>query len=228
MRLAVIIPAHNEAKTIGDVVERIPKQVDGISRISTYVVNDASFDETASIAKKTGAIVISHRLNLGAGGAILTGLLAAKRQDCEVAVSLDGDGQHDPDDIHALVSEYRTNKADLIIGSRFLSETIGRMPPLKWYGNKAMNGITYTFCGARVTDSQSGFRLFGKNILSMIEQFSMTGYEFCSETIINAKRFGLEIAEVPIKTIYFNERRGQNPINGLNIILRLLYRTVAG
>ncbi|HSX41749.1 MAG TPA: glycosyltransferase family 2 protein [Candidatus Saccharimonadales bacterium] len=228
MRLAVVVPAHNEEKTIGDVIDGIPRRIDGISTINRIVINDASIDRTAARAKKAGALVLSHRINIGQGGAVLTGIKAARQLGNALVVTLDGDGQHDPDDIHALVDAHFRDKADLIIGSRFLSQTIETMPALKWYGNKIMNGITFTFSGKQVSDSQSGFRLIGERMLSVIDEFNMTGYEFCSEMIIGAKRHGLLISEVPIKTIYFDGRQGQNPLNGLNIFLRLFYRAVTG
>jgi len=224
----VVIPAHNEEKSIGDVVANIPKQVDGLSEIAPFVVNDASTDRTASVARGAGAVVLDHRLNLGAGGATLTGLTAAKRLGFETAITLDGDGQHDPNDIPALLEAYRTHGAQLVIGSRFLSQTITEMPALKWYGNKIMNGMTYLFSRAAVSDSQSGFRLFGPAFLDNLHLFTTGGYEFCSEAIIIARRAGLKIAEVPVKTIYFDGAQGQNPLNGLNIFLRLLYKTITG
>jgi len=159
---------------------------------------------------------------------VLTGIHAAKRLGANLVVTLDSDGQHDPSDIGALLEELFTNQADFVVGSRFLSETINEMPSLKWYGNKVMNGITYMFSGRMMTDSQSGFRLFGGRVLELIDSFNMRGYEFCSETIVRARQLNLKVSEVPIKTIYFDHRQGQNPINGINILLRLIYRKVAG
>lgn len=228
MRLAIVIPAHNEEKTIGEVVHNLPRRLDGISDIKPLVVNDASTDRTASMAHKAGASVFSHRLNLGAGGATLTGLTAAERLEYDLAVTLDGDGQHDPADIPLLLEAHRRHRADLVIGSRFLSRTIESMPALKWYGNKAMNTVTYLFSHCNVTDSQSGFRLFGPRFLQSLHHFSTGGYEFCSEAIIIAQKNKFILKEVPIKTIYFDNRRGQNPLNGLNIFLRLFYRAVTG
>lgn len=228
MKLAIVIPAHNEAKTIREVIRTVPQKLDGVSEVITIVVSDASTDETVNHAKEAGAFVLSHRVNLGAGGATLTGLTAARERGCNIVITLDGDGQHDPQDIQALVNAHREEQADLVIGSRFMSQTITSMPPLKWYGNKVMNGITYLFSGHSVSDSQSGYRLFGPSFLQILHCFSTGGYEFCSEAIIIAHKNNLRIKEVPIRTIYFAERGGQNPLNGLNIFLRLFYRAVAG
>jgi len=228
MRLAVVIPAHNEEKTIGRVISSLPRRLDGISAIQSIVVSDASTDKTVVLARKAGASVFSHRVNLGAGGATLTGLTAARDLNYDLAITLDGDGQHDPDDIPLLVEAHQHHKADLVIGSRFLSQTIESMPPLKWYGNKAMNAMTYLFSHRNVTDSQSGFRLFGPRFLQSLHHFSTGGYEFCSEAIIIAQKNRFLVREVPIKTIYFDNRQGQNPLNGLNIFLKLFYRAITG
>lgn len=228
MKLAVVIPARNEEKKIGDVVSRLPRQIDGISALTPLVVSDASTDRTEVIARQAGARVLTHRMNLGAGGATLTGLVAARQLGADLAITLDADGQHDPNDIHALIAAYHQNRTDLIIGSRFLSTTIDSMPPLKWYGNKAMNVMTYVFSGHAVTDSQSGFRLFGPQFLQAIDCFRTGGYEFCSEALMVARQQNLTVAEVPIKTIYFDDRHGQNPLNALNIFLRLFYKSVTG
>lgn len=229
MKLAVVIPAYNEEETIAEVVQKVPRKIIGISNVSVIVVNDNSRDSTARAAKAAGAIVLTHRLNLGAGGATSTGLAYAKKIGADIAVSLDGDGQHDPAEILKLLTEYRRGRSQLVIGSRFLSETIGRMPGLKNFGNRVMNVITYFFSGRLVTDSQSGFRLFGEKILENYSKIITTsGYEFCSETIINSKRYGLGISEVPVTTIYFQGRKGQSPINGINILLKLFYKAIVG
>lgn len=228
MKLAIVIPAHNEAKTIERVVRNIPRRLDGISDVLPIVVSDASTDQTAQLAERAGALALSHRLNLGAGGATLTGLRAARNLGCRAAITLDADGQHDPQDIPAFLTAHQQQRADLVLGSRFLSETIKEMPPLKWYGNKVMNNITYVFSQTAVTDSQSGFRLFGHRFLRQLDLFSTGGYEFCSEAIVIARQAKLRIVEVPIKTIYFDERKGQNPLNGVNIFLRLFYRMMTG
>ncbi len=228
MKLGIVIPAHNEARTIRQVVKKIPRKLDGISQILPIVIDDGSSDDTLLVARESGAVALRHRINLGAGGATLTGLTATCRLGFDVAVTLDGDGQHDPNDIPTLLEAHQKDGADLVIGSRFLSKTIGEMPQLKWYGNKVMNRITYVFSHYNATDSQSGFRLFGPNFLELLHLFSTGGYEFCSEAIIIAHQSHLKIAEVPINTIYFDSRRGQNPLNGANIFLRLLYRSLTG
>lgn len=228
MKVAVVIPAHNEELTIAEVIRQIPKTIKGVKELGVFVVDDASTDQTKNVATLAGATALRHRINLGAGGATLTGMIAAIRSGFDTVVTLDADGQHDPRDIHTLLAAHRTHGADLVIGSRFLSQTISDMPLLKNFGNRVMNGITYLFSGRAVTDSQSGFRLFGPKFLTLLDRFSTGGYEFCSETVIVAKKAGLAIVEAPIRTIYLDDRRGQNPLNGVHILLRLFYRSLTG
>lgn len=229
MKLAIVIPAYNEEGSIGKVVEKIPKNIPGVSEVIKIVVNDNSRDKTAKVASAAGATVLTHRINLGAGGATTTGLTYAKQIGADAVVTLDGDGQHNPTEIAQLVAEYGKGQSQLIIGSRFMSTTIKDMPGLKNFGNRVMNFITYIFSGKLVTDSQSGFRLLGRMVLDNSKSIITTnGYEFCSEMIINSRKQGINIAEVPISTIYFADRKGQNPINGINIFMRLLYRAVVG
>lgn len=228
MKLTVVIPAFNEEKTIAEVIGAIPKKISGVTQIEIIVVDDQSRDKTGEIGRSLGATVLRHRLNLGAGGATLTGIDAARKRGADMVITIDGDGQHDPKEIVKLVQAHLESGADLVIGSRFLSDSLEQMPALKNFGNRVMNGITYMFSGKHVTDSQSGFRLFGRRLIAGFDRFTTSGYEFCSETIINTKKMGLKIVEVPISTIYFEGRRGQNPLNGVNILLKLIYKTVTG
>lgn len=229
MKLAIVIPAYNEEKTIAKVLGSIPKQIDGVTAIEAIVVDDNSSDQTYKIAKAAGAHVLSHAMNLGAGGATLTGLTFAKRLAADIVVTLDADGQHDPKEIELLVDGYQHGRGDMIIGSRFLSDSIKGMPLLKKIGNRAFSVITYLFSGKMLSDTQSGFRLFGEKMADALIGADLSGYEFCSETIMIAQKNHLTIAEVPISTIYDPNRvGGQSPINGINILMKLIYRKLVG
>lgn len=229
MKLGIVIPAYNEERSIANVLATIPRKIDGVSRTEVIVVDDNSSDSTYRVAKDAGAHVISHQMNLGAGGATLTGVVYARRIESDIIVTLDGDGQHNPLEIGSLVKHHLTTNADLIIGSRFLSQTIKEMPLLKVVGNKGLSWVTYVVSGHQATDSQSGFRLLSKKMSDILTTIEMGGYEFCSEMIMVACQHNLVIAEVPISTIYGDVRKGgQNPINGINILMRLIYRRLTG
>ena len=229
MKLVVVIPAHNEEKNIYAVVKNIPRTIPGVRSIEVVVVDDSSHDLTYQTARSAGAKVLSHPINLGAGGAALTGITYGQRLNADIIVTLDGDGQHNPKEITRLVKKYHQNRADMIIGSRFMSKTIKKMPLVRKVGNRGFSLVTYLLSGKMVSDTQSGFRLFGPNMIKTLMSVELVGYEFCSETIMIAHSNKLVIEEVPITTIYSKTRQGgQSALNGLEILLRLIYRKLVG
>jgi len=222
------MPAYNEAKVIGQVIRDIPKNILGASSQEVIVVDDNSSDNTGDVAAKAGATVLHHRLNLGAGGATITGLEYAYRHNFDVAVTLDSDGQHDPEEIKDLVAKIKGGY-DLVIGSRLLIRQITDMPVYKLFGNNLLNFITFLFYRVWVTDSQSGFRAYSKRALKHCNITDM-GYEFCSAIIGRIRSKNLRICEVPIKTIYteYSKAKGQHYLNGFNIIIKLAWAKIRG
>lgn len=226
MKICVVIPAYNESQVVGNVIKDIQK----VFRKSQYrfeivVVNDNSTDNTSAKAHGAGATVIDHIINRGAGGATSTGLRYAEKKGYDFAVTMDGDGQHDPLDVLSSVNAAIRTKSDLLIGSRLIN-TQG-MSKVKILGNKGLSIITWFLFGVNVTDSQSGLRVFSKNALDVLE-WKSTGYEFCSEMIWRAKQAELVINEHPIKAIYteYSTSKGQNNWNAINIIKTLLRRRI--
>ena len=216
------MPAYNESQVIAEVIKNAKKTFAKAKEytIDVVVVNDGSKDTTSSEAKKSGAIVIDHILNSGAGGATLTGLAYAKKYGYDVAATMDADGQHDPDDVlNGIVASDRRN-VDLLIGSRLIDSE--GMSKTKVLGNKGLSLITRLLFGADVTDSQSGLRIFSRSSIETLTWRS-TGYEFCSEMIWRANQSRLSIEEYPIKAIYtdYSRAKGQNNWNAINIVRRL-------
>ncbi|MBI2588187.1 glycosyltransferase family 2 protein [Candidatus Berkelbacteria bacterium] len=226
MKLVVVIPALNEEKTIGEVIAQIPRRIEGVSEIETVVVDDGSTDQTGLVAQKNGALVFRHPINLGVGAATTTGLKAARRLGAGAAVTLDGDGQHNPAEIPLLIQPLLQNKADLVIGSRFLNSST-QIPLLKKIGNHFFNHFTAFLYGVRSSDTQSGFKAFSKNALIFLEP-KTHGYEICSEILAEATDHHLRIKEVPISVIYnhYTKTKGQSPLNGINILLKLILRNL--
>lgn len=214
----IVMPAHNEESSIGGVIDSLHKE--GWEKI--IVVDDGSTDSTAKIASSKGALVISHGRNLGLGAALRTGLQEASRRNALCAVTFDADGQHDPKEVKKLVRAL--DGADLVIGVR---RSIG-IPLNKRIGNFGLNLITYFFCG-KFTDSQSGFRAFGPRALEKIKIMSHR-YEVSSEIIIQAKKLGLRIKEVPVKCFYtkYSKARGTTIASGFRIFWRLLKLKLTG
>lgn len=227
MKLAVVIPVYNEGKVIKSVIGGLPKKLKGIDEIVVLAVNDDSTDNSANEISKTHAILVNHPINLGAGAATVTGLEAAKKIGADLAVTIDGDGQHNSADISKLIKPVIANKADLVIGTR-LKQAKG-MPLIKQIGNWGLNVVTYAMSRMWTTDSQSGFKCFSRKAMDTMDIQSL-GYEFCSEIIIEAKQKKLRITEVPTKAIYssYSKKKGQSIFNGMNIVVKLLVKKITG
>lgn len=204
MKVAAIIPARNEARVIASVVEQALGQVSLV-----IVVDDASEDRTAAEATAAGAIVLRHALPRGVGRATATGLRAALQLGAELLVTLDGDGQHQPNEISTLLLPLHQNRADLVIGCRVLERSA--MPRVRRLGNGLANLLTRALYGVTVSDSQSGFRAWRRRAVEQV-RMEACGYEFCSASLGAAKRAGLRIVEVPITTLYseYSLSKGQS------------------
>lgn len=224
--LVIVTPAYNEGKVITEVIQSIPKTINGISKITPVVIDDNSNDDTFQKAQEAGAVCIRHAINLGAGGATITGLEAAKKLKADIVVTMDSDGQHAGDDMIPLIQPIIANEADVVLGSRLLQASKD-MPFYKLVGNNLLNGITFLFFGIWVSDSQSGYKAFSKKALNSI-QLSTNGYEVCSEMIGEIKKRKLRYKEEAITTIYtdHSKAKGQLALNAVNIVLGLLLRNI--
>lgn len=226
-KVCVIIPAYNESAVIGDVIKSVLNEFKKTSySVSIAVVNDSSKDNTSAVARNSGAIVIDHILNLGAGGATATGLSYARQNKFDIVATMDADGQHAAEDVVKGVNEIIKRGDDLLIGSRLIDNR--GMSKTKIIGNKGLSAITYILFGINSTDSQSGLRIFSPNALRKL-QWKTNGYEFCSEMLWRAKQQKLRISEYPVKAIYtdYSKSKGQNNWNAVNIIKNLLKKRIA-
>lgn len=225
-RILAVIPAYNEASTISDVVgSLLSTHRKAGYPLEVLVVDDGSKDNTVQMAGKAGALVISHILNTGAGGATATGLSYAEQNGYTIAVTLDADGQHSAEDVRRGLALMQQGDVDLLIGSRLIDSR--GMSRVKRMGNWGLSTITYLLFGVNVTDSQSGLRVFSERALKEL-RWKTSGYEFCSEMLWRAKQKGLVIREYPIKAIYtdYSKAKGQNNWNAFNIIKSLLRRRI--
>jgi len=222
--VTVVIPAHNEAAAIGDVISRIPKNIEGM-QVVAIVVDDGSTDNTGQIARDFGAQVLRHVTNLGVGAATVSGLKAEQALDADVIVTIDGDGQHDPGEIERLVQCLLEGPFDVVIGSRILSPQ--GMPLTRFMANLLLNALTFVAYRKIVSDSQSGFKVFSQAAANALNLRS-AGYEICSEIIGEIYRKNLTYKSVPIKPVYteYSRAKGQHFLNGVNLILGLLTRWV--
>lgn len=227
LKVCVVLPAFNEAKVISDVilsVKKVFKDTNFYTEI--VVVNDSSKDNTSEVAKKSGATVIDHILNTGAGGATATGLSYAWQNNFDIAATMDSDGQHLAEDVKRGINEIIKRQDDLLIGSRLIDKK--GMSKLKVIGNWGLSFITYLLFGINSTDSQSGLRIYSRQALEKL-RWKTSGYEFCSEMLWRAKQLGLKISEFPIKAVYteYSKSKGQNNWNGINIVKSLIKQRIA-
>lgn len=211
MRTVCIIPAFDEEPTIGHVVSGALKHCSMV-----LVISDGSKDRTAEESRQAGAVVIAHVVRLGTGGALSTGFRTALKTDHEVFLTIDGDGQHDPDEIPVVLAPILRGEADVVIGSRLLGKPES-MPFGKKMGNRLLSTVTSLAVNARITDSQSGFRAYRREVLEYAIHRARD-YRWASEILILAAKGHFRIEEVPITTIYFpRHRRGVGVEDGLKI-----------
>lgn len=225
-KICFVLPAHNEASVIGDVVKDLRQALKATKYdYQVVVIDDGSRDGTAAVAQTAGAHVIRHIMNTGTGGATATGLSYAQQNGFDLAVTMDADGQHDAADAVKGVELMVGSNIDLMIGSRLIDSK--GMSRVKILGNRGLTFITYLVFGIRVTDSQSGMRVFSKKALDRLK-WRTAGYEFCSEMLWRAKQQKLKIKEYPIRAIYteYSIAKGQNNWNAVNIIKSLLRRRI--
>lgn len=212
-----VIPAYNEAKKIGQVIQEIHSL--GFKKI--IVVDDCSSDTTAQIAEDLGCYVFRHSLNRGAGAATKTGFEAAKELGATYVITIDSDGQHDPKDSLKLLKY--AEKYDVIIGSRLIKPK--GMPLIRILYNRIGSIFTYFLYGIYVRDSQSGYKVFNRKALYRI-QIKFDRYEFCSEIIHELKLKKLSFREIPIKVIYttYSLSKGQHLLNGFRMVYKMIMR----
>jgi glycosyltransferase involved in cell wall biosynthesis len=197
--LVVMMPALNEAKTIGDVIERIPRNIDGVGRVKVIVVNDGSIDDTERIALDCGAIVVRHAERLGLGRSFADGMDRALREGADIIVNIDSDGQFDPENIVELIAPILQDRADFVTCTRFACrEWIPEMPTVKKWGNKRMcNIVNFVTSTTDLTDVSCGFRAFTREAALRMNLFGK--FTYTHESIIDLARKGMRLTEVPMR-----------------------------
>ena len=214
MKLIVGIPAFNEEKNIAAIITQLKKITNKI-----IVCNDGSTDLTSKISKELGATVINHKKNMGYGSAIRSIFLKSKSLNGDILVTFDADGQHRVKDIEKVIKPIINGKSDLVIGSRFLDKNETEVPQYRKVGIKVITKITNATIKKQLTDSQSGFRSYSKNVLKELNP-SEVGMGISTEILIKASSKNFRISEVPIKVTYSGDTSTHNPItHGSSVIL---------
>lgn len=195
VRAVAVIPAFDEARSIGAVVAGVRPYV-----AEVIVVDDGSRDGTASVARAAGATVISHEKNRGKGSAVRTGIArAALSHDWTHLLMLDGDMQHLPDEVPVLFEAAARTGADLVVGER----TFGKsdMPASRYHANRIGSRALSGFLGTPVRDTQCGFRLFRAEMIRRLT-LRATGYEIETEMLVKVRRHGGRIVSAPVTAVY--------------------------
>lgn len=195
MRLVVIVPAYNEEGSIGDVLASIPKILDDGCEVVALVVDDGSTDTTAKIAKKCGAIVVSHRVRSGLAAAFRTGLATALSMHADCIATLDADGQYRGEELQLLLQRMQKTGAELVVGNRQV-RMLSHMPWKHRIGNIVGSAMLRILRCTTVTDASSGFRLFSARFGRAIRITSV--HTYTHEMLIQAKTCGFTVAEVPV------------------------------
>lgn len=216
MKTCVLIPSFNEAKTIGGLVSKIKAQ-----GLDVIVVDDGSSDNTSELATEAGAHVIRHRENRGKGAAFKSGFAFALREDYAAVITMDGDGQHSPDDIPHFINAAEASSSDIILGNRMFFPK--NMPLLRRITNRTMSSLISLICRKHIPDSQCGFRLHKRRVLEKLTPRS-DNYEIETEILIEAHQKGMRVSSIPIQSIYRKEVSNINPFIDTIRFLRYLFK----
>lgn len=211
-KIWAIIPAYNEAKTIGQVISETKRYVDEV-----VVVDDGSSDDTSKVALLSGARSLRHILNLGKGAALKSGCDYAISEGAEILVFLDADGQHEPKEIPQFLSALHAG-AKVVFGYRAIS---GEMPLVFQVGNNGINWISQILFGIKLKDTQSGFRALWASVYPLI-QWKSTDYCMESEMIAHIAHHRLAYTEIPIRTIYRDSYKGTTVMDGIKIVANMV------
>ena len=211
MLVVVTIPAYNEEKTISTLIGRIHKALKNKYKYKVLVVDDGSHDKTGKVAKSKGAIVFSHPKNYGLAETFRTEIEKSLELGADVIVHIDADMQYQPEEIPKLIKEVE-NGNDLVLGSRFMGK-IEYMPWINRFGNKAFSHVVSQAAEMEISDAQTGFRAFTKELATKVKVRS--DHTYTQEQIIRAVRNKFKIKEVPV---YFARRKDKsrlisNPIS---------------
>jgi glycosyltransferase involved in cell wall biosynthesis len=211
----IVIPAFNEAAVIGEVVADVRSVFDNV-----VCVDDGSSDGTGELARRAGAHLVRHPINLGQGAAIQTGVEYARRQPgARIFATFDADGQHRVRDLAAMVERVRAGDVDIVIGTRFARPDGNRPPFLKALVLQTAARLSRRGRRLGLTDTNNGLRVFNKKVADGLD-ITMSGMSHANEFIMLIAENHWRVAEEPIEVLYteYSKSKGQPLLNGVNII----------
>ena len=218
-RICIIIPAYNEERIISQVIADLKKQ----NYKNIIVVDDGSRDNTAQIAEKAGATVITHYINRGQGAALRTGTEYALLQNADIIVHFDADGQMQAKDIGAVIEPLLKGQKEVCFGSRFMTNT-SNVPALRKIILRLGKIFMKIFFRVNTTDPQSGFRAMTKDAARKIE-ITQRGMPHCSEILEQVRKKNIPFTEVPVTILYtdYSKQHGQNNFASVKIAAKLIW-----
>ena len=216
MKICVLIPSFNEEKTIGWLVKAVREK-----GFDVVVIDDGSSDQTTKIARENGAEVIVNEHNMGKGASLRRafGLLSEKNYDA--VITMDGDGQHLPNDILPFVRCDEQGKPAIIVGNRMLKAK--GMPLVRWLTNKFMSFVISGLCKKDIPDSQCGFRLIDTKVLKDLN-LSTENFEIESEMLFEAAKNGYKIESIPVTTVYEGQYSAIHPVKDTVRFIKFVLR----
>lgn len=214
MKLVIQIPALNEEASIARVLAAIPRDLSGVTAVQVLVVDDGSTDRTAELAREQGAVVVSHIRNRGVGAAFRTGLAKATELDADILVTLDADGQFNPDDIPTLIAPILQGDADFVTASRFLDPALEpEMPRAKRWGNDFMARWVSSITHKSFKDVSCGFRAYSRNALLRLNLLG--NFTYTHEVFLTLAFADVPIQEVPVRVRGVREHGQSRVANNL-------------
>lgn len=216
----IFIAAYNEEHTIGAVIDDCLSVTHHI-----VVVDDCSSDTTGDIAQRKGAHVLRHCINRGKGAAIRTGTAYALSHGADTIVHFDADGQHHASDIPTLIGPLREGRADVVLGSRFLSDSKTNISPIRRTVLRMGVWFTWFFSGIKLTDAHNGMRAFSRHAAQAVV-LTEDRFAYASELIDEIRRLKLAYCEVPVTISYteYSRAKGQHSLNFISIGFKLIWK----
>jgi glycosyltransferase involved in cell wall biosynthesis len=227
MLLSIIIPMYNEEVTVGKIIDRTKQAAAQIGiPFEIIVIDDHSYDHSLDVAKQRDVRLFSLKQHLGKGYALRAGFKQARG---DIVVTIDSDGSHWPEELHEVLAPLLANKADLVIGSRYMNHKRVGARKLNKFGVKIFNLLIELFTGTSITDSQSGYRAMKREVLSK-QKLKSGEYEIESEMLVKTAKANFRVAEVPIT---FEQRTyghsGVDPmVDGVKILFSIVLAYVKG
>lgn len=221
MKALIIIPAYNEEKNIEKVIGSIKKVCPAYDYL---IINDASLDNTLSILEKQGLCYLNLPVNLGIGGAVQCGYKYARDNGYDIAIQMDGDGQHNPEYYINAVNILEKDEADIVIGSRFIENEGFQTSFMRRFGIKFLSVLIKLVCGENVKDVTSGYRIINRKFIEYYAEEYAQDYPE-PEAIVAAKLNGARIKEIPV--VMEERQDGESSISPLKGVLYMIKVSLA-